>query len=47
MFHLQFQRIQFAPDLMPADIAGTRKSWSKRRTAIARCSSSRDRFLPM
>src|SRR5688572_24442427 len=23
MFHLQFQRIQFTPDLMPADITGT------------------------
>src|SRR5262245_54973738 len=23
VFHLQFQRIQFTPDLMPADITGT------------------------
>src|SRR5687767_1789749 len=23
IFHLQFQRIQFTPDLMPADITGT------------------------
>src|SRR5512134_2337960 len=23
MFHLRFQRIQFTPDLMPADITGT------------------------
>src|SRR6266436_8535263 len=23
MFHLQFQRVQFTPDLMPADITGT------------------------
>ena len=23
MFHLKFQRIQFTPDLMPADITGT------------------------
>src|SRR5471032_1792468 len=30
IFHLEFRRIQFTPDLMPADITGTERSEERR-----------------
>src|SRR5712675_3624633 len=39
MFHLKFQRIQFTPDLMPADITGTeilQETGEGRKMAFAR-----------
>ena len=44
IFHLKFQRIQFTPDLMPADITGT-EILEETGDGHARCSSSRGRFL--
>ena len=46
IFHLNFHRIQFTPDLMPADITGP-KSWKRLPAATANCSSSKVRSLPM
>ena len=39
------KRIQFTPDLMPADIMGAR-SWTTRRAGTARSASSRARSSP-
>ena len=45
VFHLRFQRIQFTPDLMPADITGT-EILEEIPTAAVGCSSSRGRSSP-
>jgi MoxR-like ATPase len=39
IFHLRFQRIQFTPDLMPAE-SPARRSWRRSRTGSGGCSSS-------
>ncbi len=44
IFHLKFQRIQFTPDLMPADITGT--EILEESSDVGSCSSSRGRSLP-
>ena len=45
VFHLKFQRIQFTPDLMPADITGT-EILEETGDGRRRCSSSRARSSP-
>ena len=46
IFHLKFQRIQFTPDLMPADITGTEILQEIAAWRHASCSLSRDRSSP-
>ncbi len=46
IFHLKFQRIQFTPDLMPADIIGT-EILEEDEHGSDICSLSKDRSLPM
>ena len=43
IFHLKFQRIQFTPDLMPADITGT-EILEQAADGTGGCSSSKARF---
>ena len=46
ILHLSFKRIQFTPDLMPADITGTDILQDDPRPAVASSSSSRGRSSP-
>ena len=46
-FHWKYSRIQFTPDLMPADVTGYELLWPRRRLARGRrWSSAPGRYLP-
>ena len=46
VLHLKYSRIQFTPDLMPADIVGSMIIETDDRGAEGRCASSPGRFSP-